>query len=129
VCLFGQNRPVGGKLQDRTEFAALSLYGYTTAWNLSAFGSFLIMGVFGLIIAMLLNIFLKSTELDFVISAGGVLIFAGMTAWDTQRIKKMYSATDDGTVVGQEAIMGALRLHLSFINLLLFLLRFLGNRR
>jgi FtsH-binding integral membrane protein len=110
-------------------FAALSLYGYTTARNLSAFGSFLIMGVFGLILAMLLNIFLKSTGLDFVISAAGVLIFAGLTAWDTQRIKEMYSVTDDGVVVGRKAIMGALRLYLNFINLFLFMLRFLGNRR
>src|ERR1700680_3579538 len=79
-------------------FGALSLYGYTTQRNLSAFGSFLIMGLFGIMIAMVVNIFLKSTGLDFVISGLGVLIFAGMTAWDTQRIKGMYSAMDDGTV-------------------------------
>jgi FtsH-binding integral membrane protein len=110
-------------------FGALSLYGYTTQRNLSAFGSFLIMGVFGLVIAMLVNMFLKSTGLDFVISAAGVLIFAGMTAWDTQRIKEMYSVMDDGTVAGRKAVMGALQLYLDFINLFLFLLRFLGDRR
>jgi hypothetical protein len=85
--------------------------------------------LFGLIIAMLVNIFLKSTGLDFVISVLGVLIFAGMTAWDTQRIKEMYSVMDDGTVAGRKAVMGALRLYLDFINLFLFLLRFMGDRR
>jgi FtsH-binding integral membrane protein len=78
---------------------------------------------------MLVNIFLKSTGLDFVISGIGVLVFAGMTAWDTQRIKEMYSAMDDGTVAGRKAVMGALRLYLDFINLFLFLLRVLGGRR
>ena len=110
-------------------FGALSLYGYTTQRSLSAFGSFLIMGLFGVMIAMLVNIFLKSTGLDFIISGLGVLIFAGMTAWDTQRIKEMYSAMDDGTVAGRKAVMGALQLYLDFINLFLFLLRFLGDRR
>jgi len=110
-------------------FGALSLYGYTTQRNLSAFGSFLVMGLFGLIIAMVVNIFLKSTGLDFVISVLGVLIFAGMTAWDTQRIKEMYSVNDDGTIAGRKAVMGALQLYLDFINLFLFLLRFMGDRR
>jgi uncharacterized protein len=110
-------------------FGALSLYGYTTQRDLSPIGSLLIMGMFGVFIAMLANIFLKSTGLDFVISGIGVLVFAGMTAWDTQRIKEMYSVNDDGTVAGRKAVMGALRLYLDFINLLLFLLRFLGNRR
>ncbi len=110
-------------------FGALSLYGYTTQRDLSAFGSFLVMGLFGLLIAMLVNIFLKSTGLDFIISAGGVLIFAGLTAWDTQRIKEMYSVMDDGTVAGRKAVMGALKLYLDFINLFLFLLRFMGDRR
>jgi FtsH-binding integral membrane protein len=110
-------------------FGALSLYGYTTRRDLSPIGSFLIMGLFGLILAMLVNIFLKSTGLDFVISAVGVLIFAGLTAWDTQRIKEMYSVQDDGTVIGRKAVMGALALYLDFINLFLFLLRFLGDRR
>jgi FtsH-binding integral membrane protein len=110
-------------------FGALSLYGYTTQRDLSPIGSFLIMGVIGLVLAMVVNMFLKSTGLDFVISAVGVLIFAGLTAWDTQRIKEMYSAQDDGTVAGRKAVMGALALYLDFINLFLFLLRFLGDRR
>ena len=110
-------------------FAALSLYGYTTERSLSAMGSFLIMGLFGLLIAMLVNMFLKSTGLDFVISAAGVLIFAGLTAWDTQRIKEMYDPKQDGTIAGRNAVMGALKLYLNFINLFLFMLRLLGNRR
>jgi FtsH-binding integral membrane protein len=110
-------------------FGALSLYGYTTQRSLSAMGSFLMMGLIGLIIAMVVNIFLKSSGLDFVISAAGVLIFAGLTAWDTQKIKEMYDVNDDGTVAGRKAVMGALTLYLDFINLFLFLLRFLGDRR
>ena len=110
-------------------FGALSLYGYTTQRDLSPIGSFLIMGLFGLILAMVVNIFLKSTGLDFAISAIGVLIFAGLTAWDTQRIKEMYSVNDDGTIAGRKAVMGALTLYLDFINLFLFLLRFMGDRR
>jgi hypothetical protein len=110
-------------------FGALSLYGYTTQRDLSPIGSFLIMGVFGLILAMVVNMFLKSSGLDFAISAIGVLIFAGLTAYDTQRIKEMYSVNDDGSVAGRKAVMGALSLYLDFINLFLFLLRFMGNRR
>jgi len=110
-------------------FGALSLYGYTTQRDLSPIGSFLIMGVIGLCLAMLVNYFLKSTGLDFIISAVGVLVFAGLTAWDTQRIKEMYSVQDDGTIAGRKAVMGALQLYLDFINLFLFLLRFLGDRR
>ena len=110
-------------------FGALSLYGYTTQRDLSPIGSFLIMGLFGLILAMLVNVFLGSHGLAFAISAIGVLIFAGLTAWDTQRIKEMYSAMDDGTVAGRKAVMGALSLYLDFINLFLFMLRFMGNRR
>ena len=110
-------------------FGALSLYGYTTQRDLSPIGSFLVMGLFGLILAMVVNIFLKSTGLDFAISAIGVLIFAGLTAWDTQKIKEMYDANDDGTMTGRKAVMGALTLYLDFINLFLFLLRFLGDRR
>ncbi|MGH6725470.1 MAG: Bax inhibitor-1/YccA family protein [Pseudolabrys sp.] len=110
-------------------FGALSLYGYTTQRDLSPIGSFLMMGLFGLILAMVVNIFLKSTGLDFAISAIGVLIFAGLTAWDTQRIKEMYDVNDDGTVASRKAVMGALRLYLDFINLFLFLLRFMGDRR
>jgi FtsH-binding integral membrane protein len=110
-------------------FGALSLYGYTTQRDLSPIGSFLIMGLFGLILAMIVNIFLKSSGLEFAISAIGVLIFAVLTAWDTQKIKEMYSANDDGTVAGRKAVMGALTLYLDFINLFLFMLRFLGDRR
>jgi uncharacterized protein len=110
-------------------FGALSLYGYTTQRDLSPIGSFLFMGMIGLFIAMLVNVFLKSSGLDFVISAAGVLIFAGLTAWDTQRIKEMYDPMEDGTIVGRKAVMGALSLYLDFINLFLFLLRFLGDRR
>jgi FtsH-binding integral membrane protein len=110
-------------------FGALSLYGYTTQRDLSPIGSFLIMGLFGLIIAMLVNMFLKSSGLDFAISAIGVLIFAGLTAWDTQKIKEMYDVNDDGTIAGRKAVMGALTLYLDFINLFLFMLRFLGDRR
>jgi len=110
-------------------FGALSLYGYTTQRDLSPVGSFLVMGLFGLILAMVVNIFLKSSGLDFAISVIGVLIFAGLTAWDTQRVKEMYSANDDGTIAGRKAVMGALTLYLDFINLFMFLLRFLGDRR
>ena len=110
-------------------FGALSLYGYTTQRDLSPIGSFLIMGLFGLIIAIVVQMWLQSPGLDFAISAIGVLIFAGLTAWDTQRIKEMYSAMDDGTVAGRKAVMGALSLYLDFINLFLFLLRFMGDRR
>jgi FtsH-binding integral membrane protein len=110
-------------------FGALSLYGYSTQRDLSPIGSFLIMGMIGLFIAMLVNIFLKSSGLDFVISAAGVLIFAGLTAWDTQRIKEMYDPMEDGTLAGRKAVMGALSLYLDFINLFLFMLRFLGDRR
>ena len=110
-------------------FGALSLYGYTTQRNLSAFGSFLIMGLFGIIIASLVNIFLASSALTFAISVIGVLVFAGLTAWDTQKIKEMYDVNDDGTVSGRKAIMGALSLYLDFINLFLMLLRLFGDRR
>ena len=109
-------------------FGALSLYGYTTKRDLSAMGSFLIMGVFGLIIAMLVNVFLQSSALQFAVSAIGVLIFAGLTAYDTQKIKEMYFEGDDVLVTGRKAIMGALTLYLDFINLFTFLLQFLGNR-
>jgi FtsH-binding integral membrane protein len=109
-------------------FGALSLYGYTTQRDLTGMGSFLIMGVFGLIIAMVVNIFLGSPALQFAISALGVLIFSGLTAYDTQKIKEMYFEGDDVLVTGRKAIMGALTLYLDFINLFTFLLHFLGNR-
>ncbi|MEX0406206.1 Bax inhibitor-1/YccA family protein [Aquibium sp. LZ166] len=111
-----------------TAFGGLSLYGYTTKRDLSAMGSFLVMGLFGLIIAMIVNIFLQSSAMQFAISAIGVLIFSGLTAYDTQNIKEMYYEGDDATVAGRKAIMGALRLYLDFINLFMFLLQFLGNR-
>jgi uncharacterized protein len=110
-------------------FGALSLYGYTTKRDLSPIGSFLIMGLFGVVIAMVVNIFLKSSGLDFVISIVGLLVFAGMTAWDTQKIKEMYDPQEDGTATGRKAVMGALSLYLDFINIFLFLLRFMGDRR
>lgn len=109
-------------------FAALSLYGYTTKRDLSPIGSFMIMGLFGLIIASLVNIFLKSPAIDFAVSFIGVLVFAGLTAWDTQRIKEMYFEADGYEVMQKKAIMGALNLYMDFINLFLFLLRFMGNR-
>jgi FtsH-binding integral membrane protein len=110
-------------------FGALSLYGYTTKRDLSAMGSFLIMGVFGLIIASLVNIFLQSSAMQFAISVIGVLVFAGLTAFDTQRIKAMYDyVAHDDTMMGRAAIMGALTLYLDFINMFTFLLQFLGNR-
>lgn len=109
-------------------FGALSLYGYTTKRNLSAMGSFLIMGLFGLIIASLVNLFLASSALDFAISVIGVFLFAGLTAWDTQQIKESYFEADSAETAGRKAIMGALSLYLDFVNMFLFLLRFLGNR-
>lgn len=109
-------------------FGSLSLFGYTTKRDLTAMGSFLIMGVFGILIAMVVNIFLQSSALQFAISAIGVLVFAGLTAYDTQKIKEMYFDGDDVLVSGRKAIMGALTLYLDFINLFSFLLSFLGNR-
>ncbi len=109
-------------------FGALSLFGYTTKRDLSGMGSFLFMGLIGLILAMVVNIFLASPALQFAISAIGVLIFAGLTAYDTQQIKEMYYEGDGALVAGRKAIMGALRLYLDFINMFMFLLQFLGNR-
>ena len=112
-------------------FAGLSLYGYTTKRSLSAMGSFMMMGLIGLIVAMVVNIFLASTALAFAISAIGVLIFAGLTAWDTQKIKNDYLAhaqMGDSDWLGKSAIMGALTLYLDFINMFMFLLHFMGNR-
>jgi len=110
-------------------FAGLSLFGYTTKKDLSAFGTFLIMGVVGLIIAMVVNVFLKSTGLDLAISFLGVLIFAGLTAWDTQRLKASYAQLRGTEFAGKMVVMGALQLYLDFINMFLFLLRFMGNSR
>ncbi|MCA0042941.1 Bax inhibitor-1/YccA family protein [Celeribacter litoreus] len=112
-------------------FAGLSLWGYTTKKDLSGFGSFLIMGLIGIVIASIVNIFLASSMMAFVISVLGVLIFAGLTAYDTQRIKTDYIAhahAMDSEWLAKSAIMGALNLYLDFINLFMFLLQFLGNR-
>jgi uncharacterized protein len=110
-------------------FGALSLYGYTTKRDLTGMGTFLFMGVIGLIIAMVVNIFLQSSALQFAISAIGVLVFSGLTAYDTQKIKEMYYEGDEVLVVGRKAIMGALTLYLDFINLALSLLRIFGRTR
>ncbi|MGB8817218.1 MAG: Bax inhibitor-1/YccA family protein [Rhizobiaceae bacterium] len=112
-----------------TAFGALSLYGYTTKRDLTAMGSFLIMGVWGILIASIVNIFLQSSALQFAISAIGVLAFAGLTAYDTQKIKEMYFEGDDEATGGRKAIMGALNLYLDFVNLFMFMLQFLGDRR
>ena len=106
----------------------ISIYGYTTKTSLSGLGAFLIMGVFGLIIAQIVNIFLASSGLDFMISIIGVLIFAGLTAYDTQKIKNMYYAADDSETAGKKSIIGALTLYLDFILMFQFLLSLLGNR-
>jgi FtsH-binding integral membrane protein len=110
-------------------FAAMSLYGYTTKRDLTGLGSFLFMGLIGIIIAMVVNIFIGSTMIQFVVSVLGVLIFIGLTAYDTQKIKEMYVAADGSEIAGKKAIMGALRLYLDFINLFLMLLHLFGNQR
>jgi FtsH-binding integral membrane protein len=110
-------------------FGAMSLYGYTTQRDLTSMGSFLFMGLIGIIIASIVNIFIGSSALGFAISVIGVLVFTGLTAWDTQKIKEMYAVNDDGTVAGRKAIMGALALYLDFVNLFLMLLRLFGNSR
>ncbi|WP_350335688.1 Bax inhibitor-1/YccA family protein [Coralliovum pocilloporae] len=109
-------------------FAGLSIFGYTTKKDLSGMGTFLIMGLIGIIIASLVNFFLASPALQFAVSVIGVLVFAGLTAYDTQRIKEMYYVGDDGTMAGRKAIMGALSLYLNFINMFMFLLQLFGNR-
>ncbi len=109
-------------------FGAMSLYGYTTKRDLTRWGSFLMMGLIGIIIAMVVNIFLASPALHFAISVIGVLVFVGLTAYDTQRIKSMYAAADGTAVMTRKAIMGALQLYLDFVNLFLMLLMLFGNR-
>lgn len=109
-------------------FGALSLFGYTTKKDLSGWGSFLFMGLIGIIIASVVNIFVGSSALQFAVSVIGVLVFAGLTAYDTQSIKEMYFEGDSTAVVSRKAIMGALRLYLDFINLFLMLLSLFGNR-
>ncbi len=110
-------------------FAGMSLYGYTTKRDLSRFGSFLFMGLIGIILASLVNLFVHSTALQFIVSVVGVLVFVGLTAYDTQRIKEEYSANYDRESVGKLAIWGALRLYLDFINLFMMMLQLLGQRR
>ncbi len=109
-------------------FAGLSLWGYTTKKDLSGFGTFLIMGVVGLLVASLINLFLRSSAMDMVISFIGVLLFAGLTAYDTQKIKSIYAHVAGTDMMGKSVVMGALNLYLDFINMFLFLLRFMGNR-
>ena len=110
-------------------FGAMSIYGYTTKRDLTKLGSFLMMGLIGIIIASIVNIFMKSTMMYFVISILGVLIFVGLTAYDTQKIKNMYLVSDSGEIMGKKAVMGALTLYLDFINLFIMLLRLFGQRR
>ena len=109
-------------------FVSLSLWGYTTKKDLSGFGTFLIMGVVGLIVAMLINLFLQSSALALAISAIGVLLFEGLTAYDTQRIKSLYFHVQGTDMLGKTAIMGALSLYLDFVNMFTFLLNFMGQR-
>jgi hypothetical protein len=110
-------------------FGAMSIYGYTTKRDLTKLGSFLMMGLIGIIIASIVNMFMKSTMMYYVISILGVLIFVGLTAYDTQKIKNMYLASDSGEIMGKKAVMGALTLYLDFINLFIMLLRLFGQRR
>ena len=110
-------------------FLGLSLFGYTTKKDLSGFGTFLIMGVVGLLVAMVINIFLRSPAMQLAISAIGVLLFAGLTAYDTQKIKSMYAYVAGTDMMGKVVIMGALNLYLDFINMFTFLLSFMGDRR
>lgn len=109
-------------------FGAMSLYGYTTKKDLTAMGSFMMMGLFGIIIASLVNLFIGSTGLQFAISVIGVIVFTGLTAWDTQQIKLSYYVMPQA-MQGKASIMGALRLYLDFINLMIMLLQLMGNRR
>lgn len=110
-------------------FAALALYGTTTKRNLSGMGRFMMMALFGLIIATIINIFLKNGVMDFAISIFGVVIFAGLTAYDTQRLNQLASQASSDDEIGRFSIMGALILYLDFINLFLYLLRLFGKRR
>ena len=110
-------------------FGAMSLYGYTTKADLSRFGSILLMGLIGIVIASLVNIFVGSSALQFAISVIGVLVFVGLTAFDTQRIKAMYLESDTAEIESKKAVLGALALYLDFLNLFLMLLRLFGQRR
>jgi FtsH-binding integral membrane protein len=110
-------------------FAGMSLYGYTTKRDLTGLGSFLFMGLIGIILASIVNMFLQSSAMHFVISVIGVLVFVGLTAYDTQKIKSMYAESDGSETASKKAIMGALTLYLDFINLFMMLLRLFGDRR
>jgi FtsH-binding integral membrane protein len=110
-------------------YGAMSLYGYTTRTDLSRFGSFLLMGLVGIVIASLVNIFIESSALQFAVSIIGVIVFVGLTAYDTQRIKEMYLESDAVEVAGKKAVLGALALYLDFINLFMLLLQLFGQRR
>ena len=110
-------------------FGTMSLWGYTTKRDLTGMGSFLFMGLIGIVIASLVSLFWHSTALQFAISVIGVLVFTGLTAYDTQKIKELYYVGDDGSVAGRKAVMGALSLYLDFINLFLMLLRLFGSNR
>jgi FtsH-binding integral membrane protein len=110
-------------------FAAMSLYGYATRRDLSRFGSFLFMGLIGIVLASLVNIFIGSSALQFAVSVIGILVFTGLTAWDTQRIKEVYLASDPAELLTRKALMGALALYLDFVNLFVMLLQLAGQRR
>jgi FtsH-binding integral membrane protein len=110
-------------------FGAMSLYGYATNADLSRMGSFLLMGLIGLVIASVVNIFIGSSALQFAISIIGVIVFVGLTAYDTQRIKEMYLESDSAEIAGKKAVLGALALYLDFINLFMMLLQLFGQRR
>ncbi len=110
-------------------FGAMSLYGYTTKRDLTQWGSLLFMGLIGIVLASVVNLFLGSPGLSFAISVIGVIVFVGLTAYDTQKIKEMYVVSDDGSIAGKKAIMGALQLYLDFINLFIMLMRLFGDRR
>nr|WP_245621228.1 Bax inhibitor-1/YccA family protein [Paraburkholderia ferrariae] len=110
-------------------YGATSLYGYATRADLSRFGSFLFMGLIGVVLAGLVNLFVVSTALQFTVSLIGVLVFTGLTAYDTQRIREIYAEGDDDVAAGRKAIVGALALYLDFLNLFLMLMRLLGTRR
>jgi uncharacterized protein len=110
-------------------FGALSIFGLTTSRDLSGLGTFLFMGLIGIIIAIVVNLFLRSSGLDWLISIVGVGVFAGLTAYDTQRIKAMYDSRDDETSAGRKSVIAALSLYLNFVNLFMMLLRLVGNRR
>lgn len=112
-----------------TMFGTMSLYGYTTRRDLSGMGSFMFMGLIGIIVASVINMFMQSSAMQFIISLIAVIVFTGLTAYDTQVIKSMYYEGDGAEVMGKKALMGALRLYLDFLNLFLALLQLFGNRR